>query len=67
MEKKSWVVLTEECGECGHTHQENQNCKCAFCDKCGLGGDLTSMSCETSVSVHEKIRLSITKRMGKQK
>ena len=42
------------CEKCGHEHKEKK-CFCAYCLKCGLGGDLKAMSCE----YHQKLKVRL--------
>lgn len=49
-----------KCDKCGHEHKE-KDCFSAYCIKCGLGGDLTAMSCEYHQKLKPKIELYLPK------
>lgn len=58
---------TKECPKCGHVHHEQDLCQSAHCSRCGLGGNLTTMSCqkaaETNSTIEDMLRKGQYKRL----
>jgi hypothetical protein len=40
----------EECNNCGHSHNPKEACSGSFCYKCGIGGNLSTQSCNPEMN-----------------
>lgn len=54
-----------KCRKCGHTHPKNALCQNSVCSVCGLGGNLTKMTCEEGIAVSKQLEEMLSQKRGR--